>query len=96
MPCPRNLIYSCSRRYSGCGPGAGAGAGLHSGVTVRGPGQGKILVADNLVKQCDVGIHIADNSAPAVRCPAVLHCILYFNHQLWKLETIMNCIFAAS
>ena len=72
MPCPRNLIYSCSRRYSGCGAGAGAGAGLHSGVTVRGPGQGRILVADNLVKQCDVGIHIADNSAPAVRCRDIL------------------------
>ena len=81
MPCPRNLIYSCSRRYSGCG--AGAGAGLHSGVTVRGPGQGKILVADNLVKQCDVGIHVADNSAPAVRCRAiVLHSLLQSSIQL--------------
>ena len=82
MPCPRNLIYSCSRRYSGCG--AGAGAGLHSGVTVRGPGQGRILVADNLVKQCDVGIHIADNSAPAVRCPAILHSLLQ------SINTLMN------
>ena len=79
MPCPRNLIYSCSRRYSGCG----AGAGLHSGVTVRGPGQGRIMVADNLVKQCDVGIHVADNSAPAVRCRAiVLHSLLQSSIQL--------------
>ena len=43
--------------------------GLYSGVSIRGVGQGagKLTVGDNLIKQCDVGIHIADNTAPVIR-----------------------------
>ena len=38
------------------------GEGLCSGLAVRGSGLG-----ENLVKQCYVGVHIADNSNPAIR-----------------------------
>ena len=31
-----------------------------------------ITSGDNLVKQCDVGIHVADNSAPAIRYENIL------------------------
>ena len=68
----RNLIYSCSRRYSVQQMAINSDTstlGLYSGVSIRGVGQGsgKMMVGDNLIKQCDVGIHIADNTAPAVR-----------------------------
>ena len=68
----RNLIYSCSRRYSVQQMASNSETstlGLYSGVSIRGVGQGsgKMMVGDNLIKQCDVGIHIADNTAPAVR-----------------------------
>ena len=85
----RNLIYSCSRRYSQVHNSSSLG--LYSGVAVRGqgPGQGKLVIGgaeeermgilsimiisgDNLVKQCDVGIHVADNSAPAIRYENIL------------------------
>merc|ERR1712110_203114 len=67
ITCCRNLIYSCSRRYSRVHNSSSLG--LYSGVAVRGPSpsQGKLVIGDNLVKQCDVGIHVADNSAPAIR-----------------------------
>ena len=60
--CHRNLIYSCSRRYS---QNSDTTLGLYSGLAVRGPG--KVTLWENLVKQCDVGVHIADNSNPAIR-----------------------------
>ena len=39
----------------------GINRGILSYLTISG---------DNLVKQCDVGIHVADNCAPAIRCGA--------------------------
>ena len=38
----RNLIYSCSRRYSQVHNSSSLG--LYSGVAVRGPGQGKLVI----------------------------------------------------
>ena len=58
----RNLIYSCSRRYS---QNTDTTLGLYSGLAVR--GSGKVSLGENLVKQCDVGVHIAENSSPAIR-----------------------------
>ena len=66
----RNLIYSCSRRYSVQQMTSDTSTlGLYSGVSIRGAGQGagKLTVGDNLIKQCDVGIHIADNTAPVIK-----------------------------
>ena len=60
--CHRNLIYSCSRRYS---QNPDTTLGLYSGLAVRGPG--KVTLGENLVKQCDVGVHIADSANPAIR-----------------------------
>lgn len=34
-----------------------------------------IISGDNLVKQCDVGIHVADNSAPAIRYEQILEIL---------------------
>ena len=34
-----------------------------------------IISGDNLVKQCDVGIHVAENSAPAIRYEQILEIL---------------------
>ena len=65
--CQRNHIYSCSRRYSH--QQTSSSLGLFSGVNIRGAGSAgaKLSVSDNLIKQCDVAIHVADHSGPAIR-----------------------------
>ena len=39
-----------------------------------------IISGDNLVKQCDVGIHVADNSAPAIRCELSCYLLIAITH----------------
>jgi len=63
ISCSRNLIYSCSRRYTNSQ--STSTLGLYSGISTR--GQGKVQLVDNLAKQCDVGFYITDGAMPTVK-----------------------------
>ena len=59
----RNIIYSCSRRYTNSD--STSTLGLYSGVSTR--GLGKVQITDNLTKQCDVGIYITEGAMPMAK-----------------------------
>ena len=59
----RNLLYSCSRRYTTSANTSTLG--LYSGISIR--GQGKVQLVDNLAKQCDVGFYMTEGAMPAVK-----------------------------
>ena len=62
-----NLVYSCSRRYSPSTPDSTLG--LYAGLAVK--GEGKVQLLENLVKQCDVGIHISQAASPAEKANVI-------------------------
>jgi len=75
--CTRNLVYSCSRRYSLPPPSSSSSSsspsnfssssslGLHSGIALR--GKSKATLVGNQIKHCDVGLHLTDSCVPAVK-----------------------------
>jgi len=80
ITCARNLVYSCSRRYSLPPPissstspsppnfsnvSSSSTLGLHSGIALR--GRSKASLVGNQIKHCDVGLHLTDSCVPAVK-----------------------------
>lgn len=74
--CARNLVYSCSRRYtqpsSPSSSSSSSSLGLHSGISVR--GRSKACLQENMVKHCDVGLHLTESSMPAVKDNLIDSC----------------------
>ena len=66
----RNLIYSCSRRYTNSE--STSTLGLYSGISIR--GQGKVQLVENLAKQCDVGFYVTKGAMPAVKGNVIDSC----------------------
>jgi len=63
ISCNRNLIYSCSRRYTKSENTSTLG--LFSAISIR--GQGKVQLVDNLAKHCDVGFYITEGAMAMVK-----------------------------
>jgi len=65
ISCSRNLLYSCSRRYTNSPTSSSSTLGLFSGISIR--GQGKVQLVENLAKQCDVGFYVTDGATATVK-----------------------------